>query len=155
MALSSTLPLPSISAIRRRPRSVVKPNREKILGEVVHVIREFQPDVIILRWTGTNADGHGHHQASAILGREAFDAAADPQRFPGDRSWKAKRLMVLSRAKADVAVPVGAYDPLLGYSGHGDRRHCEEPPSQPGNGLTAGRRRRGSVPEERGRRTRS
>ncbi len=92
-------------------------NREKVLGEVVHIIREFQPDVILLRWTGTNADGHGHHQASAILGREAFDAAADPQRFPGDlKPWKAKRLMVLSRAKADVAVPVGSYDPLLGYS---------------------------------------
>src|SRR3954447_18340732 len=55
-------------------------NRERVLGEIVHVIREFQPDVIILRWTGTNADGHGHHQASAILGREAFDAAADPKR---------------------------------------------------------------------------
>ena len=77
-------------------------NREKVLGEIVHVIRGFQPDVIILRWSGTTADGHGHHQASAILGREAFDAAADPQRFPGDlKPWRARRLMALSHAKAD------------------------------------------------------
>lgn len=92
-------------------------DREKVLGEVVRAIREFQPDVILLRWTGTNSDGHGHHQASSILGREAFDAAADPKRFPGTlKPWKTKRLMTMSRAKADVAVPVGEYNPLLGYS---------------------------------------
>ena len=56
--------------------------REKILGDVVWVIRRFQPDVIILRFSGTPRDGHGQHQASAILGREAFTAAADPNRFP-------------------------------------------------------------------------
>ena len=56
--------------------------REKVLGDVVWAIRRFRPDVIILRFTGTPRDGHGQHQASAILGREAFSAAADPTRFP-------------------------------------------------------------------------
>jgi LmbE family N-acetylglucosaminyl deacetylase len=92
-------------------------NREKILGEIVRCIRDFQPDIVILRWTGTSADGHGHHQASAILGREAFDAAADPKKFPGIlKPWRAKRLMTFSNGKAEIALPVGSYDPLLGYS---------------------------------------
>ena len=43
----------------------------------------IQPDVIILRFSGTPRDGHGQHQASAMLGKEAFSAAADPNRFPG------------------------------------------------------------------------
>ncbi len=48
------------------------------LGDMVRVIRTFHPDVIVARFSGTSRDGHGHHQASAILSREAFRAAADP-----------------------------------------------------------------------------
>ena len=70
---------------------------DKILSDVVWVIRRFRPDVIILRFTGTPRDGHGQHQASAILGKEAFSAAADPERFPEQlrwvQPWQAKRLM--------------------------------------------------------------
>src|SRR3954447_8196103 len=56
--------------------------KERILGDAVYVIRKFQPDVIVLRFSGTPRDGHGQHQASAIIGKEAFSAAADPSRFP-------------------------------------------------------------------------
>jgi LmbE family N-acetylglucosaminyl deacetylase len=52
------------------------------LGDMVRVIRTFRPDVLVARFSGTDRDGHGHHQASAILTREAFRAAADPNRFP-------------------------------------------------------------------------
>ena len=52
------------------------------LADVVRVIREFRPDVLVARFSGTDRDGHGHHQASAILTKEAFRAAADPNRFP-------------------------------------------------------------------------
>ena len=52
------------------------------LGDIVRVIRTFRPDVLIARFSGTERDGHGHHQASAILTKEAFRAAADPKRFP-------------------------------------------------------------------------
>ncbi|MDQ6704831.1 MAG: PIG-L family deacetylase, partial [Acidobacteriota bacterium] len=71
--------------------------REKVLSDMVWVIRQYQPDVIILRFSGTPKDGHGQHQASAILGKEAFSAAADPVRFPEQltlaQPWQAKRLM--------------------------------------------------------------
>ena len=71
--------------------------REKVLGDVVWAIRRFRPDVIILRFSGTPRDGHGQHQASAILGKEAFNAAADPKQFPEQlkyvKPWQALRLM--------------------------------------------------------------
>jgi LmbE family N-acetylglucosaminyl deacetylase len=67
------------------------------LGDIVRVIRTFRPDVLIARFTGTTRDGHGNHQASAILTKEAFRAAADPARFPeqireGLLPWQAKKL---------------------------------------------------------------
>jgi len=37
------------------------------LADIVRVIRQFRPDVLIARFSGTDRDGHGHHQASAIL----------------------------------------------------------------------------------------
>ena len=69
------------------------------LADIVRVIREFRPDVLIARFSGTDRDGHGHHQASAILTREAFRAAADPNRFPeqikeGLQPWQPKKLYI-------------------------------------------------------------
>ncbi len=71
--------------------------REKVLADVVWNIRRFRPDVVVLRFTGTPRDGHGHHQSSAILGKEAFSLAADPTKFPEQlayvQPWQPKRLM--------------------------------------------------------------
>src|SRR6266480_2835159 len=42
-------------------------------------------------------DGHGQHQTSAILGKDAFEAAADPKRFPEQlqyvQPWRTRRLI--------------------------------------------------------------
>src|SRR3982074_3648383 len=67
------------------------------LGDMVRVIRTFRPDVLVARFSGTDRDGHGPHQASAILTKEASRAAADPKRFPeqikeGLQPWQAKKL---------------------------------------------------------------
>ena len=72
---------------------------EIALADMVRVIRTFRPDVLIARFSGTDRDGHGHHQASAILTKEAYRAAADPQRFPeqmkdGLQPWQAKKLYI-------------------------------------------------------------
>jgi len=66
------------------------------LADIVRVIRTFRPDVLVSRFQGTDRDGHGHHQASGIVSREAFRAAADPNRFPeqikeGLLPWQAKK----------------------------------------------------------------
>jgi LmbE family N-acetylglucosaminyl deacetylase len=106
--------------------------REKLLGDVVWDIRRFRPDVIVLRFSGTPRDGHGQHQVSAIIGKEAFSAAADPSKFPEQlqwvQPWQAKRLMWNTFAftaeqqkeeaaiKDKLAVDLGTYSPELGYS---------------------------------------
>ena len=94
------------------------------LADMVWVIRRFQPDVIALRFSGTSRDGHGHHQASAMLAREAFTAAADRNRFPEQLKytevWQAKRLLWNAFASADdrtrLTVEIGEYNPVLGFS---------------------------------------
>src|SRR5208337_4834901 len=101
------------------------------LGDIVRVIRTFRPDVLIARFSGTQRDGHGHHQASAILTKEAFRAAADPNRFPeqikeGLQPWQPKKLYIgnvcgfgASTCEAGnytVRLNTGKEDPLLGES---------------------------------------
>src|SRR6202162_1174543 len=106
--------------------------RDKVLSDIVWDIRRLRPDVIILRFSGTPRDGHGHHQASAILGKEAFSAAADPKRFPEQlrwvQPWQATRLVwnafaftkeqeeQLAKIKDKMMVDPGEYDPVLGHS---------------------------------------
>ena len=101
------------------------------LADIVRVIRTFRPDVLIARFSGTERDGHGHHQASAILTKEAFRAAADPNRFPeqikeGLQPWQPKKLYIgnvcgfgastCDAANYTVKLNTGQEDPLLGMS---------------------------------------
>ncbi len=104
--------------------------KEKILSDVVWVIRKFKPDVIITRFQGTKADGHGNHTASEILAAEAFKLSGNPKAFPDQlkfvKPWQAKRIFwnawypLLEREHADLSkfikVDVGVYNPLLGKS---------------------------------------
>ena len=105
-------------------------NHDAALADVVWVIRTFQPDVIITRFD-EDPPNHGHHTASAILAREAFAAAADPQRFPdqlkaGAKPWQADRLLRNVSTfrgeplpKEAIPLDVGVYDPRLGL-GYGE-----------------------------------
>jgi len=106
-------------------------DREKVLSDVVWVIRKFRPDVIICRFPTTGEGGHGHHTASAILAQEAFTAAADPNRFPEQlkyvQVWQAKRLLwntfsfgsVNTTSPDQFKVDVGVYNPIIG-KGYGE-----------------------------------
>lgn len=103
--------------------------REEILGDYVRLIRMIRPDVI----AGLRPDGAGggqHHQASAVLAREAFRAAADPNRFPeqikeGLRPWQPAKFYFAggfgfpgetppAGASNMLTIALGGYDPLLG-----------------------------------------
>jgi len=106
-------------------------DKEKILGDVVWVIRKFRPDVMICRFPTDGRGGHGHHTASAILAQEAFTAAADPKRYPEQlkyvQVWQAKRLLfngfsfggVNTTSDSQFKIDVGGYNPLLG-KGYGE-----------------------------------
>jgi LmbE family N-acetylglucosaminyl deacetylase len=72
-------------------------DRQAVLGDIVRVIREFRPDVIITRFSPKPAPTHGHHTASAVLAVEAFRLAADPAAFPEQllllRPWQPRRIV--------------------------------------------------------------
>jgi LmbE family N-acetylglucosaminyl deacetylase len=106
-------------------------DREKVLADMVWVIRKFRPDVLITRFNTEPGKTHGHHTASAILAEEAFEAAADPSRFPEQlkyvQVWQPKRLLWNTNwwfygsekdFKTDglLKVDVGTYNPSLGQS---------------------------------------
>src|SRR6266540_5110176 len=98
--------------------------REVVLGDVVHAIRMYRPDIIVSRFHGKQRDGNGHHQTAGLMSIEAFKAAADPNRFPehlteGLRPWQVKKLYLSVRESEQIAtlkIDVGAYDPLVGKS---------------------------------------
>lgn len=111
-------------------------DKDLILSDVVRIIREFRPDVIVNRFDHrTPGSTHGHHTSSAILSTEAFDLAADPAAFPeklsGLEPWQPKRLFLnttwwfygsLERFYQEVdttlltTVDVGVYYPERGLS---------------------------------------
>ena len=108
-------------------------DREKILADVVWVIRKFRPDLVVTRFPTEDSDTHGHHTASARLAQEAFRAAADPKRFPEQLkfvpTWQPSRLLWNSwaafRAQSRnepfdptglISLEAGGYQPLLGKS---------------------------------------
>jgi len=104
--------------------------KEETLGDMVRIIRTVRPDVMVcLPLTGEG--GGQHHQTSGILTKEAFRAAADPNRFPehikeGLRPWQPLKLysrVGFEGARSEstdptkvVAVNTGDYDPVLGRS---------------------------------------
>jgi LmbE family N-acetylglucosaminyl deacetylase len=104
-------------------------DKEKILADVVWVIRQFQPDVIVTRFSPVHQAGnHGHHTASAILANDAFAAAADPKRFPEQlkyvQPWQVKRILWNTfnfggnnqTSEDQFKFDVGGYNPLIGKS---------------------------------------
>jgi LmbE family N-acetylglucosaminyl deacetylase len=91
---------------------------DEALRRMVLRIRELRPDAIITNHDTTS--GHGHHQATGRLVLEAFDAAADPKRFPEQlaqlKPWQVQRLFVRGfagggRQMQQTANPSFAIDP--------------------------------------------
>jgi LmbE family N-acetylglucosaminyl deacetylase len=110
-------------------------NKEQVLQDMVWIIRNFQPDVIITRFDHRSpGTTHGHHTSSAMLAQEAFELAKDKNYEPGQLKyapvWSPQRLFFNvsywffgSREnfeKADkskyINVSTGTYYPLLGKS---------------------------------------
>ncbi|MCC2548147.1 PIG-L family deacetylase [Hymenobacter sp. BT175] len=104
-------------------------DKEQVLADMVWVIRQRRPDVLITRFPPDARAGHGHHTASAILAAEAFDAAGDPKRFPEQLKyvdvWQPKRLFwntgsffVKPGENMDgyLKLDAGGFNPLLGQS---------------------------------------
>ncbi|WBL24412.1 PIG-L family deacetylase [Zunongwangia sp. HGR-M22] len=111
-------------------------NKDKVLADVVWIIRNFKPDVIINRFDHrTPGTTHGHHTASAILSVEAFDIAKNnsiySEQLRYTNTWQPERLFfntsswffdsqeAFKEATNDekyLAFDTGVYFPLKGLS---------------------------------------
>ena len=111
-------------------------NKDEVLSDVVRVIRQFKPDVIINRFDHRSPGRtHGHHTSSAMLSVEAFDLVGDPASYPehlkeGIKTWQPSRLFFNTSwwfygsrekfAEADktnlMSIDIGKYYSLLGKS---------------------------------------
>lgn len=96
---------------------------DTLLGDVVRVVRAFKPHVVIAIFSGTPRDGHGQHQVSGILGREAYDVAGDTARFPTAAygpGWTPAKFYrtrtYWGHQDATYRYNSGEYSPLLGRS---------------------------------------
>ena len=102
---------------------------ERVLADVVRVVRMTRPLVITSVFIGGPSDGHGNHQVAGLMAKEVFEAAGDPKRFPeqireGLLPWKPLKYYAhvpfsgsaSSRVATTVGIPIGDYDPLFGLS---------------------------------------
>ena len=105
-------------------------DKDKILSDVVWVMRKFRPDIVVCRFPPNSKGGHGHHTTSAILAMEAYEIAGDPKMYPEQlqyvQPWQPKRVVVNTGRwwndniseddEGVVAEDIGGYNNLLGES---------------------------------------
>lgn len=132
-------------------------DHQQVLSDAVWVIRKFQPDIIIARFPPDARAGHGHHAASAIIAKEAFLAAANPNQFPeqlkyGVSVWQSKRILwntfnfgaTNTTNEQQLKIEVGGYNALLGKSYGEIGAEARSMHKSQGEGRP---RRRGSITE--------
>ncbi|MCC6385488.1 MAG: PIG-L family deacetylase [Bacteroidia bacterium] len=101
-------------------------DQNEVVKEMVWIIRNFRPDIIITRFPTTGEGGHGHHTSSAILAREAFLQAADSTKYPeqlkfvstwktGSLWWNTFNFSGNNTTRSDqFKLDAGVFIPLLG-----------------------------------------
>ena len=115
---------------KTKAESISKWTHDRVLYDVVRVVRLLRPLVITSVFVGGPSDGHGNHQTAGAMAQEVFKAAGDPNVFPdqiqaGLRPWTplkdyARTPFMRRRGGAtetvNVEIPEGTYDPVLGMS---------------------------------------
>jgi len=98
---------------KTREEALEKWDHDRVLSDVVRVIRMTRPLVITSVFVGAASDGHGNHQVAGQMAQEAFLAAGDPSKFPeqvkeGLRPWTP--LKIYARVPFFDVTPQGMYD---------------------------------------------
>jgi|AGTN01.2.fsa_nt_gi Uncharacterized proteins, LmbE homologs len=103
-------------------------NKQEVLSDVVRVIRQFRPDVMVARFSPSPGGTHGHHTSATLLAIEAFKLAGDAKAFPEQKlePWQPKRLFwnVSTWQKDKIAstdvlkIDIGGKDSVTGETFH-------------------------------------
>ena len=115
---------------KTKAESIARWTHDRVLYDVVKVVRQVRPLVITSVFVGGTSDGHGNHQTAGAMAQEVFRAAGDPNVFPdqikaGLKPWSPvkdyarapnSRRGGTSPLSINVEVPEGEYDPILGAS---------------------------------------
>jgi LmbE family N-acetylglucosaminyl deacetylase len=114
---------------KTKAESISKWTHDRVLADVVRVVRMTRPLVITSVFVGGPTDGHGNHQTAGAVAQEVFKAAGDPNVFPdqiaaGLRPWNPLKDYARTpwfgnddgKIATNVEVPEGDYDPVLGMS---------------------------------------
>lgn len=114
---------------KTKAESIAKWTHDRVLYDVVRVVRLNRPLVITSVFVGASTDGHGNHQTAGAMAQEVFKAAGDPNVFPdqiaaGLKPWTPLKDYARTpwfgnddgKLSTNVDVPEGDYDPVLGMS---------------------------------------
>jgi len=114
---------------KTKAESIAKWTHDRVLYDVVRVVRMTRPLVVTSVFVGGPTDGHGNHQTAGAMAQEVFKAAGDPNTFPdqiaaGLKPWTPLKDYARTpwfgnddgKLAANVDVPEGDYDPVLGAS---------------------------------------
>ncbi|HEX3351404.1 MAG TPA: PIG-L family deacetylase [Terriglobales bacterium] len=114
---------------KTKAESIAKWTHDRVLYDVVRVVRMTRPLVITSVFVGGPTDGHGNHQTAGAMAQEVFKAAGDPHVFPdqiaaGLKPWTPLKDYAHTpwfgnddgKLAVNVSVPEGDYDPALGMS---------------------------------------
>jgi len=114
---------------KTKAESISKWTHDRVFADVVRVVRMTRPLVITSVFVGAPMDGHGNHQTAGAMAQEVFKAAGDPNVFPdqiaaGLRPWAPLKDYARTpwfgnddgKLAANVEIPEGDYDPVLGMS---------------------------------------
>ena len=110
--------------------SLSKWTRERVLYDVVRVVRMNRPLVVTSVFVGGPSDGHGNHQTAGMMAKEVYRLAGDKSIFPdqikaGLRPWTPlkdyarapfSRRGGASPLATNIEIPEGTYDPLMALS---------------------------------------
>ncbi len=114
---------------KTKAESIGKWTHDRVLYDVVRTVRQVRPLVITSVFVGGDSDGHGNHQTAGAMAQEVIRAAGDPTVFPdqiqaGLKPWSPlkvyarvpNRRSAAGAFPANLEIPTGTYDPLLGVS---------------------------------------
>ena len=103
---------------KTREEALKEWDHDRVLSDVVRVIRMTRPLIVASVFAGAATDGHGHHQVAGQMAQEVYNAAADPKMFPdqiraGLRPWAPLKMYV--RTPFATISSQGVFDYATGH----------------------------------------